>query len=143
MDMTLRGLALTCVALFALAARADSQTSRWVLVGTTADTTYYVDSAVVSTSRDDVIEVWTRAEFPRPIRSREGYLYDARVARYRIDCRNALWRGTESANYRGNTLVRRFSRPGSARYPSPLWPGEREAQQVACEMAAQRRKRPP
>lgn len=122
----------------ALAARAESQASRWTLVGTTADTIYNVDSTVVSTSRDMIV-AWTRAEFPRPIRSREGYRYDAREVRYRIDCRSSRWRGTESAYYRGNTLVRRFSGSGSARYYSPLWPAEREVLEVACEMAAQRR----
>jgi hypothetical protein len=121
----------------ALAASAESQTTRWSLVGTTGDTTYYIDSAVVAASSGN-IEVWTRAEFSRTIPARDGNFYDARVSRYRIDCAKGTWRSNETVHYRGSTFVRRYASAGSAMSYRPKWPQDLVLLQRACQMAAKR-----
>lgn len=56
-----------------LVSRTEAQTRHWILVGKTADTTYYLDSTSVA-SRDRMIEVWTKSEFSRTIVERYGNL---------------------------------------------------------------------
>ena len=92
-----------------LVSRLEAQTGPWVLVGTTADTTYYLDSAIVATSDDDIIDVWTKAEFSRTILEHRANSYSHRMSRYRINCRKGSWRNNQTVYYRGITVVRRSS----------------------------------
>lgn len=125
-----------------LVSRLEAQTGRWVLVGTTADTTYYLDSAIVAKSDDDIIEVWTRSEFTRTVLEHKSNSYSHRISRYRINCEKGSWRSSQTTYYRGNTLVRRTSSSARPMFYRPRWPTEVELLQLACEMAAEGRKPP-
>jgi len=124
-----------------LVARVEAQTGPWVLVGRTGDTTYYLDSTIVATGRDDIIDVWTKSEFSPTILQHKANSYSHSVSRYRIDCKKGSWRNYQTVYYRGTTLVRRSSSsPARPMSYSPRWPQEQELLQLACEMAAERRK---
>ena len=125
-----------------LASRLGAQTGPWVRVGTTADTTYYLDSAIVAKSNDDIIEVWTRSEFTRTILEHKANSHSHRISRYRINCEKGSWRSSQTMYYRGTTLVRRTSSSARPMFYRPRWPTELELLQLACEMAAERRKPP-
>ena len=122
-----------------LVSRVEAQTRTWVLVGTTADTTYYLDSAIVATPDDDIIDVWTKLEFTRTILQHKANSYSHLVSRYRINCKTGRWRNNQTVYYRGTTLVRRSSSSARPILYRPLWPTERELLQLACGMAVERK----
>jgi hypothetical protein len=143
--VTLLRRARLCVALIGLASLAEAQGNsaearHWVLVGTTADTTYYVDSAFTVTTRDDLIDVWTKAEFARVIAERYGNSYNVRIARHRIDCAKGMWRGTGTEYYQGTTFVRRtMASTRSTMYAPRRQPEQMRLLATACRMAAEKR----
>ena len=124
------------------ASGAEAQTVHWILVGTTDDTTYYIDSASVTGPRDGMVEVRTRQVHSRTIRGREGDHYDSRVVRYRVDCSKSMWRSIEIVYYRREMFVRRVLSTSRGRYHSPRWPQDQVLLRLACQRAAETRNSP-